>query len=148
MQRVLPGASDRVLRDSLRRECTDCPGTIYPPGATDAARLHIASVLDNALSGPLLRCGVWAASGRGGDRGWSGVRGHGIRGRRERILHQGNVPNRNDCDGLGGILAQGQMDTRAALDRKSTRLNSSHSQISYAVFCLKKKTTSAYRGET
>src|SRR2546427_8644151 len=28
---------------------------------------------------------------------------------------------------------------RIALDRKSTRLNSSHSQISYAVFCLKKK---------
>src|SRR5688572_33318880 len=27
------------------------------------------------------------------------------------------------------------------LDRKSTRLNSSHSQISYAVFCLKKKIT-------
>src|SRR2546430_3983883 len=27
----------------------------------------------------------------------------------------------------------------AAQDRKSTRLNSSHSQISYAVFCLKKK---------
>src|SRR5256886_2801684 len=27
----------------------------------------------------------------------------------------------------------------AAADRKSTRLNSSHSQISYAVFCLKKK---------
>src|SRR2546430_4849915 len=30
-------------------------------------------------------------------------------------------------------------DTPAARDRKSTRLNSSHSQISYAVFCLKKK---------
>src|SRR5256886_9003454 len=28
---------------------------------------------------------------------------------------------------------------RWARDRKSTRLNSSHSQISYAVFCLKKK---------
>src|SRR3712207_6865444 len=28
----------------------------------------------------------------------------------------------------------------AALDRKSTRLNSSHANISYAVFCLKKKT--------
>src|SRR5688572_32285849 len=27
----------------------------------------------------------------------------------------------------------------ASIDRKSTRLNSSHSQISYAVFCLKKK---------
>src|SRR2546427_1364321 len=30
-------------------------------------------------------------------------------------------------------------------DRKSTRLNSSHSQISYAVFCLKKKKNSASR---
>src|SRR2546430_14135203 len=29
----------------------------------------------------------------------------------------------------------------ARIDRKSTRLNSSHSQISYAVFCLKKKKT-------
>src|SRR2546430_5100872 len=32
---------------------------------------------------------------------------------------------------------QGNLDRRQ--DRKSTRLNSSHSQISYAVFCLKKK---------
>src|SRR2546430_13122538 len=31
------------------------------------------------------------------------------------------------------------LDQGGALDRKSTRLNSSHSQISYAVFCLKKK---------
>src|SRR2546430_15783998 len=30
-------------------------------------------------------------------------------------------------------------DAVVAQDRKSTRLNSSHSQISYAVFCLKKK---------
>src|SRR2546427_8183898 len=30
-------------------------------------------------------------------------------------------------------------DLREEQDRKSTRLNSSHSQISYAVFCLKKK---------
>src|SRR5688572_31792782 len=36
----------------------------------------------------------------------------------------------------GGVRAQ---DWTKALDRKSTRLNSSHSQISYAVFCLKKK---------
>src|SRR5579859_1256876 len=31
------------------------------------------------------------------------------------------------------------------VDRKSTRLNSSHSQTSYAVFCLKKKKTTHYR---
>src|SRR5688572_31020912 len=30
-------------------------------------------------------------------------------------------------------------DKKLSADRKSTRLNSSHSQISYAVFCLKKK---------
>src|SRR2546430_12898063 len=30
-------------------------------------------------------------------------------------------------------------------DRKSTRLNSSHSQISYAVFCLKKKKKNTYK---
>src|SRR5690625_6011847 len=38
---------------------------------------------------------------------------------------------------------------RVPLDRKSTRLNSSHVAISYAVFCLKKKkkqTANAYKG--
>src|SRR2546430_8482712 len=38
---------------------------------------------------------------------------------------------------MGGV--QVARDHRADVDRKSTRLNSSHSQISYAVFCLKKK---------
>src|SRR2546430_11463743 len=33
---------------------------------------------------------------------------------------------------------------RVYQDRKSTRLNSSHSQISYAVFCLKKKKNQTY----
>src|SRR2546430_10545487 len=38
------------------------------------------------------------------------------------------------------IGARGHNSLRLKLgDRKSTRLNSSHSQISYAVFCLKKK---------
>src|SRR5688572_33480650 len=44
----------------------------------------------------------------------------------------------NDPDKLVGILTR--RDQRSpSEDRKSTRLNSSHSQISYAVFCLKKK---------
>src|SRR5688572_32666463 len=34
------------------------------------------------------------------------------------------------------------------VDRKSTRLNSSHSQISYAVFCLKKKKKKKHSTET
>src|SRR5256886_3190622 len=37
------------------------------------------------------------------------------------------------------ILAGFRRREAASRDRKSTRLNSSHSQISYAVFCLKKK---------
>src|SRR2546428_8063636 len=38
---------------------------------------------------------------------------------------------------LNGV--HGGLGDRIFLDRKSTRLNSSHDQISYAVFCLKKK---------
>src|SRR2546422_11287290 len=39
------------------------------------------------------------------------------------------------------IPQAGWIRTRADGDRKSTRLNSSHGYISYAVFCLKKKNT-------
>src|SRR2546421_7544745 len=49
-------------------------------------------------------------------------------------------------DEYGGVADQGAGDGNALAlparergDRKSTRLNSSHDQISYAVFCLKKK---------
>src|SRR2546430_4410529 len=53
----------------------------------------------------------------------------------DRLVHEGSRPiERSDPDG------ESPTDPEvAALDRKSTRLNSSHSQISYAVFCLKKK---------
>src|SRR2546427_9549063 len=37
------------------------------------------------------------------------------------------------------LLAAPEQQAEHKRDRKSTRLNSSHSQISYAVFCLKKK---------
>src|SRR2546430_10004994 len=39
----------------------------------------------------------------------------------------------------GAWLARLRGSPEPRIDRKSTRLNSSHSQISYAVFCLKKK---------
>src|SRR2546427_4611732 len=41
--------------------------------------------------------------------------------------------------GYSGVSLHVRKDLFAVEDRKSTRLNSSHSQISYAVFCLKKK---------
>src|SRR5690349_24926778 len=37
------------------------------------------------------------------------------------------------------LVDGGRAEARVAQDRKSTRLNSSHVEISYAVFCLKKK---------
>src|SRR5690606_39535967 len=41
--------------------------------------------------------------------------------------------------GVAGLVACLVLGPRHGLDRKSTRLNSSHVKISYAVFCLKKK---------
>src|SRR3712207_8192188 len=41
----------------------------------------------------------------------------------------------------GEAVSQDHADRDGLADRKSTRLNSSHANISYAVFCLKKKTT-------
>src|SRR5437667_2441210 len=41
----------------------------------------------------------------------------------------------------GASTSPGQLHVHPELDRKSTRLNSSHITISYAVFCLKKKKT-------
>src|SRR3712207_7112318 len=49
---------------------------------------------------------------------------------------------------LDEILEALDADTQAYLrDRKSTRLNSSHANISYAVFCLKKKNTVPQQAE-
>src|SRR2546430_11130848 len=57
--------------------------------------------------------------------------------------HQLGLPLQRDVRGIEQAdlhLPRGEMlDVTHLGDRKSTRLNSSHSQISYAVFCLKKK---------
>src|SRR2546430_4985388 len=53
---------------------------------------------------------------------------------RERVLRWAHLLDRQAAPRQG--LGRNEMP----VDRKSTRLNSSHSQISYAVFCLKKTT--------
>src|SRR2546421_8280084 len=57
---------------------------------------------------------------------------------RDRRLRGGDARWRDQGAGKGGADIRGASPPR---DRKSTRLNSSHDQISYAVFCLKKKNT-------
>src|SRR5438270_1729326 len=61
-------------------------------------------------------------------------------------IQQGNYLEGKTVDQLQSGMTRSQVRyllgtpmVPAVLDRKSTRLNSSHSQISYAVFCLKKK---------
>src|SRR3712207_7558616 len=59
------------------------------------------------------------------------------------LLNHARLPARFDAEGRIVTLDRqdrGLWDTRE-IDRKSTRLNSSHANISYAVFCLKKKKT-------
>src|SRR2546430_13382099 len=67
-----------------------------------------------------------------------------VRIERQRKLHGFGAVGGVACD-FEAIVSvedrfEGLPEQSMVVDRKSTRLNSSHSQISYAVFCLKKKT--------
>src|SRR3712207_8924357 len=56
------------------------------------------------------------------------------------VLVVADVVERGDeVDALHPAVRTIPLKPEEALDRKSTRLNSSHANISYAVFCLKKK---------
>src|SRR2546428_7700472 len=61
----------------------------------------------------------------------------GRRGFRRARHHRPCAKRTRPIVGTGDVLTAGDCER----DRKSTRLNSSHDQISYAVFCLKKKKT-------
>src|SRR5205085_8808463 len=60
--------------------------------------------------------------------------GEDARRRRQRLARADRAGDRRQAGRRRGRRVGGDRE-----DRKSTRLNSSHSQISYAVFCLKKK---------
>src|SRR6266850_6111336 len=96
--------------------------------------------------------------GAGGDLGGGGLRWAGARprldrqgpGRRLAVLARQSLPARPGADRIDLVRADHRpryaVEAAAArhsrqhpVDRKSTRLNSSHLVISYAVFCLKKK---------
>src|SRR5690606_41719867 len=59
---------------------------------------------------------------------------------RQRELQRQGAISAQELETVRSAYLQAQAAREAALDRKSTRLNSSHVKISYAVFCLKKKT--------
>src|SRR5688572_32599500 len=66
-----------------------------------------------------------------------GILGRVVIGDAVRLLTDGRRIIQLDRDGT--VPAPIPLEGVGEEDRKSTRLNSSHSQISYAVFCLKKK---------
>src|SRR2546427_5965065 len=69
-------------------------------------------------------------------RSWPGAsRTELVNGPRQQFLSSSCLPGNEHVHVAGPDLLR--------QDRKSTRLNSSHSQISYAVFCLKKKKTNS-----
>src|SRR3712207_7963477 len=57
------------------------------------------------------------------------------------VVHRDHHRRADLADHLGHLLLGHGPGAVHREDRKSTRLNSSHSNISYAVFCLKKKIT-------
>src|SRR5947207_5052195 len=60
-----------------------------------------------------------------------------LHGRADRRANVGEEARRSDV--VGELAKIAVIPSRLDADRKSTRLNSSHTVISYAVFCLKKK---------
>src|SRR3712207_8176787 len=63
-----------------------------------------------------------------------------VGGVHDRQPPQGEPLGGDEVQELEGVVR----DRLVVLDRKSTRLNSSHANISYAVFCLKKKKIKAF----
>src|SRR3712207_8271439 len=61
--------------------------------------------------------------------------GHNLQEHSVVLVRGGRV---KDLPGVRYKVVRGALDTLGVKDRKSTRLNSSHANISYAVFCLKK----------
>src|SRR3712207_9009652 len=84
---------------------------------------------------------LFRSQGEGGPR-WDGL----VLTIRNRLMARARSAIATGFDKPGPMLSEPQVAqiltqlVEKGLDRKSTRLNSSHANISYAVFCLKKKT--------
>src|SRR2546427_191029 len=126
--------------------CATQIGQLKPPGKT--ITLTIWGGADAAGGGTgSASGGAGGAGGAGAARGGAGAVGGGA-GSAEGAVGAGGTPAHDASRNASTISLLRMVSSfswflpvRSELqaDRKSTRLNSSHSQISYAVFCLKKK---------
>src|SRR5258708_2599756 len=112
----------RILQGTCLKVSRVCFGTMTFGGQTDepAAQRMIDSCLDAGIN---FLDTANAYNGGASEQ----ILGRCIQGKRDRVVLATKVRNKmGEGAGMNG-------------DRKSTRLNSSHQIISYAVFCLKKK---------
>src|SRR5947207_4683465 len=79
---------------------------------------------------------LFRSAGMGGGRTCVDLCDHGSR---DRAADEGGVQRTRHDDVVDIPAVAGEQAAVLQPDRKSTRLNSSHTVISYAVFCLKKK---------
>src|SRR3712207_4230414 len=99
----------------------------------DAERKTLEAGLRSPDAFTLRRCQILLASSRG-ENAYQIARSLGCNPQTVRnAIHAFNE------EGLPGALQRGSKRPHTIQDRKSTRPNSSHANISYAVFCLKKK---------
>src|SRR5207245_7369169 len=155
---IMPPASTRFRRtskttapspSSLRASCSGGSRKAVP-ACRARARRGIPRCPNGRISSPSARSGPWSCSctiRRDGSR----ERGRRPRRREKGEVHDGapQVHRRGDAghrrerpSPFSLLPPRGPgYHRRQEGDRKSTRLNSSHGSISYAVFCLKKKNT-------
>src|SRR5207244_6824090 len=107
-------------------------------GVSERGRVELlAQVLRKDPFQPVGRQPAWI------ERHWAHQRDERklLNGRRDIVVERDERPRSRRHQNQAAALANGATELPGALwrDRKSTRLNSSHQIISYAVFCLKKK---------
>src|SRR5690554_5016954 len=103
-------------------------------GPSAAWRRAVELALDERVDGVLL-AGDLVDGGNDFFEAFAHLR-DGVRRLTEHGVQVVAVAGNHDPEGLARLV---QVVPEVRLDRKSTRLNSSHVRISYAVFCLKKK---------
>src|SRR5256886_13050899 len=111
------GSTFAPLDEALARAVVDLSGRPYADVALDLGRETIGGLACENIAHVLRSLAVAARL----------------------TLHDDVLKGENDHHKAEAAFKATALALRQAIDRKSTRLNSSHSQISYAVFCLKKK---------
>src|SRR2546430_4665548 len=136
-----------LVSSSAESPPSTSPSSAAYTGAVTGAHSFLKMVTIAATNPPIPPSTIHgpATDGSSAVRTWLQTQAAGTTTRKRRNAALLTVPSSVIAGAVGSRRRSAKVRAfRAGLDvrdRKSTRLNSSHSQISYAVFCLKKKKT-------